>query len=435
MKRIAENVALPSASLSLCSGVGGLDRGFHGAFPAARTVGYVEREAYAAATLVERMGKKEVDQAPIWGDLLTFDGKPWRGRVDTILAGTPCQDLSLAGLRAGIHGERSRLFFEAIRVARESGADFFLWENVAGAERELPAVFAALEEAGYRGHALRLSVSQVGGSHVRRRIFVFAYTPAIAEQWRSVADSNGSEGREQPRRRGGEARPTDPGFVGEPGEEVADDHGIGRGERADEICGRQSVIAGSGEDLAHHHHHGRESERRPGSDEVPCRNLADRCGCAAMAAAGVSNVADTRGEGFQGGELSRAPGEREGAPRSATERGGDVRSTGFPDFAPPGPHELERWVGILEVRPDLAPSESKVRRVADGVATGLDGDPVTGQWADRLRVLGNGVHELQAAVAFSWLASKAFEAECAGQVRPQVHRSKLSDLFDFVEGL
>jgi DNA (cytosine-5)-methyltransferase 1 len=118
-------------------------------------MGYVERDAYAAAVLVARMEEKALAPAPLWDDLTTFDGRPWRGLVDCIAGGTPCQDLSVAGKRVGLDGERSRLFFEQVRVADECEAPLFFWENVGGAARALPAVFAELARHGYVG-CLRL---------------------------------------------------------------------------------------------------------------------------------------------------------------------------------------------------------------------------------------------------------------------------------------
>jgi DNA (cytosine-5)-methyltransferase 1 len=50
-------------------------------------VGYVERETYAAATLVARMEDAALDQAVVWDDVGTFDGRPWRGAVDIVTAG------------------------------------------------------------------------------------------------------------------------------------------------------------------------------------------------------------------------------------------------------------------------------------------------------------------------------------------------------------
>lgn len=85
--------------LSLCSGAGGLDLGLHLALSGYRTVGHVERDAYAAAILVARMEDAALDCAPVWDDVATFDGRPWRGAVDIVTAGYPCQPFSVAGTR------------------------------------------------------------------------------------------------------------------------------------------------------------------------------------------------------------------------------------------------------------------------------------------------------------------------------------------------
>lgn len=83
--------------LSLCSGGGGLDLGVQLAVPAACTVAYVEIEAYACEILATRMQEDGLDAAPIWSDLQTFDGRPWRRCVDLLIGGYPCQPFSVAG--------------------------------------------------------------------------------------------------------------------------------------------------------------------------------------------------------------------------------------------------------------------------------------------------------------------------------------------------
>ena len=72
--------------LSLCAGAGGLDLGLTLALPGYRTVGYVERDAFAASILVARMEGTVLDQAPVWDDIASFDGRPWRGAVDIVTA-------------------------------------------------------------------------------------------------------------------------------------------------------------------------------------------------------------------------------------------------------------------------------------------------------------------------------------------------------------
>ncbi len=82
--------------LSLCSGAGGLDLGLTIAIPGYRALGYVERETYAAATLVARMEDAALDQAVVWDDVGTFDGRPWRGVVDILSAGYPGNEAQTA---------------------------------------------------------------------------------------------------------------------------------------------------------------------------------------------------------------------------------------------------------------------------------------------------------------------------------------------------
>jgi len=115
-----EDVVLPPLrGLSVCSGIGGLELAIKIVLgDGYRTVAYVERDAYAAATLVERMEEQALDIAPIWSDLLTFDCRRWRGLVDLVVGGFPCQPWSYAGKRKGI--DDSRWLWPAIaRIVRE----------------------------------------------------------------------------------------------------------------------------------------------------------------------------------------------------------------------------------------------------------------------------------------------------------------------------
>ena len=72
-----------------------------------RTVCAVEWEPYPASVLCARQNDGLLPPFPIWDDVQTFDGKPWRGIVDVVSGGFPCQDISAAGKGAGIDGERA----------------------------------------------------------------------------------------------------------------------------------------------------------------------------------------------------------------------------------------------------------------------------------------------------------------------------------------
>jgi C-5 cytosine-specific DNA methylase len=81
--------------LALFAGAGGGILGGH--LLGWRTVCAVEWEAYPASVLVARQNDKILPPFPIWDDVQTFDGKPWRGIVDVVSGGFPCQDISAAG--------------------------------------------------------------------------------------------------------------------------------------------------------------------------------------------------------------------------------------------------------------------------------------------------------------------------------------------------
>ena len=104
--------------LGICAGSGALELGLGTAEPTARGVCYVERESYAASLLVSRMEEGWLDPAPVWSDLGTFDGKPWRGIVDCIASGDPCQPNSVAGQRKGSEDDRW-LIDQLLRVVAE----------------------------------------------------------------------------------------------------------------------------------------------------------------------------------------------------------------------------------------------------------------------------------------------------------------------------
>src|SRR4051812_22363029 len=87
-----------------------------------RPILYIEREAYAASVLVARMEEGSLAQTPIWSDLLTFNARKLRGKVACVVAGFPCQDISVAGRRDGLDGARSGLFFDTVDFAENCGA-------------------------------------------------------------------------------------------------------------------------------------------------------------------------------------------------------------------------------------------------------------------------------------------------------------------------
>ena len=113
--------------LALFAGAGGGILG--GKLLGWRTVCAVERDPYAASVLMQRQNDGILDPFPVWDDVCTFDGKPWRGRVDVVSGGFPCQDISVAGRGAGIEGKRSGLWGKMERVISDILPRFVFVEN------------------------------------------------------------------------------------------------------------------------------------------------------------------------------------------------------------------------------------------------------------------------------------------------------------------
>lgn len=160
--------------MALCAGIGGLELGLDIALPEYRCVCYVEREAYPAAILVSRMAEGILDEAPIWDDVETFDGRPWRGKVDIISAGFPCQPWSCAGERRGL--EDIRWLWPSIqRIIRHIRPRYVFLENVPGIlAGGLDPVLSDLAQIGYDAVWDMFSAASVGAPHLRKRIFILA---------------------------------------------------------------------------------------------------------------------------------------------------------------------------------------------------------------------------------------------------------------------
>ena len=340
-----------------------------------QTVCRVEWELSAASQLVALMEKQLIDLAPIWSDVTTFDAKAWRGKVDCIVAGFPCQDLSVAGARAGLDGKKSGLFYEVLRVAADSGAQWLFLENVAGItsatasvvdkknateyvknnkqkgfsavgiengrldERAVARVVGELADAGWDAEWLHLRADEVGAAHRRERWFCFA--------WRAMPNNESKRGR------------------------------IGCGDKQpqqDKIKNSGAKLADTG--LQHvnvqQRHDGTEPQgasRKLGNDQI-----------VGLEGWSVGSKLDAQGRSDQVGSIAKSS---------------DAL------FAP-SPASSE-WVRIIAKRPDLAPAiEPDFCSVVDGVACNVDASR-----AVRLRATGNGVVPLQAGCAYAELIKRS----------------------------
>ena len=346
--------------LSLCSGVGGLDLGCHMVFRC-RTVCMVERDSFAASVCVARMEEQTLDPAPIWDDLKSFDGRPWRGRVDLISAGYPCQPFSVAGKRRGSDDPR-HLWPDVKRVIDEVRPRVIVLENVSGHVRKgLTEVLEDLAELGFDAEWGIYTASQAGAPHKRARVFVLAYC-------------------------------RDRGFPVE-----WTPHNLDRGDASGDNFDRcdQGVADASG-DCDQRSREPGIIQRQSGEVEGDLQQFEtpdDR-----LQGMGRS-LADARSERLEGIIEDRAE-------KVSARRGSGTKIPAFP----PGPEENSKWQLVDPLLyPALEGEDQKtlpsLRRVAHGSTSLVDVAMLFR--VDRLRTLGNSVVPQCAALALSHLAKRA----------------------------
>jgi DNA (cytosine-5)-methyltransferase 1 len=138
-----------------------------------RCVCAVEWEPYCQAVLVARQNDGSLPPFPIWDDVQTFDGRPWRGVVDIVAGGFPCQDISVAGKGAGITGERSGMWTHMARIIGEVRPRYVFVENSpALLTRGLGVVLGDLARIGYDCRWTVLGADEVGAPHQRDRFWL-----------------------------------------------------------------------------------------------------------------------------------------------------------------------------------------------------------------------------------------------------------------------
>lgn len=153
---------------SLFAGIGGIDLGFERA--GFKTVWQVEINPYCRKVLA-----RHFPDAERYEDVRTVGSHNLKP-VDVIAGGFPCQDVSHAGRRVGIDGERSGLWREMRRIIRELRPRFALVENTSGLlDRGMERVLGEMAEDGFDAEWTVLSACAFGAPHPRQRVFVVAY--------------------------------------------------------------------------------------------------------------------------------------------------------------------------------------------------------------------------------------------------------------------
>ena len=142
-----------------------------------RTVCAVEREPYCIESLQQRQRDGLLEHFPVWDDVQTFDGRPWRGCVDIVSAGFPCQPFSTAGSMQAADDERN-MWPQTIRIVREVRPRWVLLENVPGllaaSHGYMHTIFGDLAESGFDCQWSCISAESVGAPHRRDRLWIVA---------------------------------------------------------------------------------------------------------------------------------------------------------------------------------------------------------------------------------------------------------------------
>lgn len=361
--------------LALFSGAGGGILG--GKLLGWTTVAAVEIEKYPREILLQRQRDGILPRFPIWDDIRSFDGRPWRGFVDVVSGGFPCQDISAAGKGAGIEGSRSGLWAEMHRIVCEVRPRYVFVENSpALTSRGLGRVLGDLAASGYDAAWLVLGAADVGAPHRRDRIWILAEDSERGDVF-SHSELHGDGWREQQQEgvetaAGGAASDADSDGVqcSEQGEQYERSEESARGG-ADGVESRANVAYSTSERL-------QESQRQradlPAQDAKRAPDGASRNG----QAEGAFPHALQQWQGRQ-----QCGKEVEAATSHAHLSGCDEQRRGESAAEEHASTERCGWWS----------SEPAMGRVAHGVAHRVD----------RLKSLGNGQVPLVAAVAFKVL--------------------------------
>jgi DNA (cytosine-5)-methyltransferase 1 len=188
--------------LSLFSGIGGMDEGLECA--GLKCIGQVEQDEYRRWIL-----EKHWPDVPKWSDVREFKGEYLSERPDLIAGGFPCQDISLAGKRDGIDGQRSGLWSQFRRIICELRPKFVLVENVTallvpeddGGPAPISRVLGDLASLGLDAEWDCIPASAVGTYHERDRIFVLAYGAGVYGLSHDLLGSRGEWGPQLESRR------------------------------------------------------------------------------------------------------------------------------------------------------------------------------------------------------------------------------------------
>lgn len=160
--------------LDLFSGIGGFAL-------AARWMGWETVQFVEIDSFCQKVLNKNFPNVPIHADIKTFDGSKYRGTIDILTGGFPCQDLSIASSngKAGLNGKKSGLYTQLVRVIRDVKPNGVILENVYGLITQdngeaLETLCGDLAIEGYETIPMVIYASAIGANHHRPRFFSYS---------------------------------------------------------------------------------------------------------------------------------------------------------------------------------------------------------------------------------------------------------------------
>jgi len=170
--------------LDLFSGIGGFSLGLERA--GMRTIAFCEVDPVCRQVL-----RKHWPVVPIFEDVKTLSAKDIHETVDVICGGFPCQDISVAGLGAGLAGERSGLWYQFHRLIEEAQPRYVIIENVAALRaRGLDEILRCLSALGFDAEWHCIPARSVGAPHQRDRVWVVGYSDKLRRSGPKNSQSN-----------------------------------------------------------------------------------------------------------------------------------------------------------------------------------------------------------------------------------------------------
>ena len=394
--------------LSLCSGYEGIGLGLRSVLPTLREIAYVEREGFPVANLVAKMEAGELDAAPVFTDVKTFPYGKFRGIVDILSGGFPCQPFSAAGKRQATEDPR-HLFPYIADGIRECQPRIVFLENVQGilscktgdGEPVLQYVLRELEGMGYRATAGIFSAEEVGAPHQRKRVYILG-----------AREELGNASNLRPREYSSDSRETGTDQSGE-------ERGVHEPQGASSLSRYGSQSQGS-QELANPNNGGGNQDRQPtelrtgGLEQSPIHRWPSRPGEAQQEWEEPRVVADS--QSARGGRgLRKLPEENAGIQQPKKCR---QKEASEPNNASEEPKVVgntqDKSSDVSNDNGELGQSERGEPRGAAGETINRgQAEPQLGRASngsssrvDRLRLLGNGVVPQTAAKAFVTLINR-----------------------------